>query len=112
MARSSPSFLPPAALKPPSGRASAPSAANGIRSNGAQTQRCLRVAAGPRGRRLGRSPWRSRRPSTSPVQSSGLAELDRVLGGGFVPGSVTLLGGDPGIGKSTLLLQVAASVAP
>jgi len=43
--------------------------------------------------------------------SSGLAELDRVLGGGVVPGSVTLLGGDPGIGKSTLLLQVAAQVA-
>jgi len=43
--------------------------------------------------------------------SSGLGELDRVLGGGFVPGSVTLLGGDPGIGKSTLLLQVASSVA-
>ncbi len=43
--------------------------------------------------------------------SSGLDELDRVLGGGVVPGSVTLLGGDPGIGKSTLLLQVAAQVA-
>jgi len=43
--------------------------------------------------------------------SSGLAELDRVLGGGVVPGSVTLLGGDPGIGKSTLLLQVAAQAA-
>ena len=42
---------------------------------------------------------------------SGQAELDRVLGGGIVPGSVTLLGGDPGIGKSTLLLQVAAHVA-
>jgi len=42
---------------------------------------------------------------------SGTAELDRVLGGGIVPGSITLLGGDPGIGKSTLLLQVAASVA-
>jgi len=39
---------------------------------------------------------------------SGAAELDRVLGGGIVPGSVILLGGDPGIGKSTLLLQVAA----
>lgn len=42
---------------------------------------------------------------------SGLAEFDRVLGSGIVPGSVILLGGDPGIGKSTLLLQVAASVA-
>jgi DNA repair protein RadA/Sms len=42
---------------------------------------------------------------------SGQGELDRVLGGGMVPGSVTLLGGDPGIGKSTLLLQVAAHVA-
>ncbi len=44
--------------------------------------------------------------------STGLAELDRVLGGGVVPGSVSLIGGDPGIGKSTLLLQVAASAAP
>lgn len=42
---------------------------------------------------------------------SGLAELDRVLGGGFVPGSVVLIGGDPGIGKSTLLLSVVASVS-
>ena len=42
---------------------------------------------------------------------SGQDELDRVLGGGIVSGSVTLLGGDPGIGKSTLLLQVAAHVA-
>jgi len=42
---------------------------------------------------------------------SGQAELDRVLGGGIVPGSVILLGGEPGIGKSTLLLQVAARVA-
>ena len=43
--------------------------------------------------------------------ASGTQELDRVLGGGIVPGSVILLGGDPGIGKSTLLLQVAAAVA-
>ncbi len=42
---------------------------------------------------------------------SGEGELDRVLGGGLVAGSVILLGGDPGIGKSTLLLQVAAHVA-
>ena len=44
-------------------------------------------------------------------QPTGVAELDRVLGGGLVPGSVTLLGGEPGIGKSTLLLQVLASLA-
>ncbi|MGH9301811.1 MAG: DNA repair protein RadA, partial [Acidimicrobiales bacterium] len=43
--------------------------------------------------------------------SSGIDELDRVLGGGFVPGSVTLVGGEPGVGKSTLLLQALGSVA-
>jgi DNA repair protein RadA/Sms len=41
-------------------------------------------------------------------QPTGIGELDRVLGGGVVPGSVTLLGGEPGIGKSTLLLQLLA----
>ena len=40
--------------------------------------------------------------------SSGFVEVDRVLGGGLVPGSVVLLGGDPGVGKSTLALQVLA----
>jgi DNA repair protein RadA/Sms len=42
---------------------------------------------------------------------SGIAELDRTLGGGIVPGQVTLLGGDPGIGKSTLLLQCLATLS-
>ena len=42
---------------------------------------------------------------------TGIAELDRSLGGGFVSGSATLIGGDPGIGKSTLLLQAAAKLA-
>ena len=45
------------------------------------------------------------------AQPSGIAELDRVLGGGFVPGSVVLLHGEPGIGKSTLLLQLLAAIA-
>jgi DNA repair protein RadA/Sms len=45
------------------------------------------------------------------ARSTGNAEVDRVLGGGLVPGSVTLLGGEPGIGKSTLLLQLLASLA-
>lgn len=44
-------------------------------------------------------------------RKTGLAELDRALGGGLVPGSAILMGGDPGIGKSTLLLQAAAKVA-
>src|SRR5712692_4828045 len=42
---------------------------------------------------------------------SGIGEFDRVLGGGIVPGSLVLIGGDPGIGKSTLLCQVASQVA-
>jgi DNA repair protein RadA/Sms len=46
-----------------------------------------------------------------PRLASGIAEFDRAVGGGLVPGSATLIGGDPGIGKSTLLLQVAANMA-
>jgi len=46
---------------------------------------------------------------TATRRMTGMAELDRVLGGGLVAGSVTLIGGDPGIGKSTLLLQACAS---
>jgi DNA repair protein RadA/Sms len=42
-------------------------------------------------------------------QATGIAEVDRVLGGGLVPGSVTLLGGEPGVGKSTLLTQLLAT---
>jgi DNA repair protein RadA/Sms len=47
----------------------------------------------------------------APRRPCGLAEVDRVLGGGLVPGSVVLLGGPPGIGKSTLLLQASAGLA-
>jgi DNA repair protein RadA/Sms len=46
----------------------------------------------------------------APRLATGIAELDRVLGGGLVPGSVVLLGGEPGVGKSTLALQLAARV--
>lgn len=52
-------------------------------------------------------PISSIEPRTARHCATGVAELDRVLGGGVVPGSVTLLAGDPGVGKSTLLLQVA-----
>ncbi|MXO50532.1 DNA repair protein RadA [Erythrobacter gaetbuli] len=52
------------------------------------------------------------KPGEMPVrQKTGLAEFDRALGGGLVPGSAILMSGDPGIGKSTLLLQAAAKVA-
>jgi DNA repair protein RadA/Sms len=49
--------------------------------------------------------------SEAPRLASGIAEFDRVTGGGFVRGSVLLVGGDPGIGKSTLLIQAAGSLA-
>lgn len=48
--------------------------------------------------------------AATPRISTGLAEFDRVLGGGLVPGSVVLLGGDPGVGKSTGLLQVGGAL--
>ena len=62
----------------------------------------------------GRTLLLDRLNGTTPVperRRSGIAELDRALGGGFVRGSATLIGGDPGIGKSTLLLQAAAKMA-
>ena len=46
-----------------------------------------------------------------PRLATGIAELDRVFGGGLVPGSALLLAGDPGIGKSTIALQAAAAMA-
>ena len=73
------------------------------------------TAGGP----VGAGPRRGRRPLpigdvdarvAAPVPT-GVGELDRVLGGGLVPGSVTLLGGEPGMGKSTLLLQALGRMA-
>jgi len=63
-----------------------------------------------------KSPYRSELISQTKKQiiermSSGFEELDRVLGGGLVPGSLVLIGGDPGIGKSTLILQSATAMA-
>lgn len=49
--------------------------------------------------------------TTADRRRSNIGELDRVLGGGVVPGSVILIGGDPGIGKSTLVLQALAALA-
>src|SRR5579864_3756002 len=68
----------------------------------------------------GRKPGRGRQFALEPLAGeahdaprlpAGIAELDRVTGGGFVRGSVLLVGGDPGIGKSTLLIQTAAALA-
>src|SRR5207253_8876310 len=47
----------------------------------------------------------------APRSATGIGEFDRILGGGVVPGSAVLVGGEPGIGKSTLLLQVARELA-
>ena len=78
---------------------------------------CFReVAAAPKGGKQV-SPGRFSVPlaSVDPAEgarvSSGSAEVDRVLGGGIMRGSSVLVGGEPGIGKSTLLLQVAARAA-
>lgn len=74
----------------------------------------LRAAGGRRGPRTAGSRPRSRaEPLGAPGEAAervatGFRVVDRVLGGGLVPGSLVLLGGEPGIGKSTLLLQVAA----
>jgi len=56
-------------------------------------------------------PLSSVKAEATPRLASGIAELDRVLGGGLVAGALVLLGGEPGIGKSTLLLQALASLA-
>lgn len=68
---------------------------------GGAARRAARAAAPPA------VPITSIEPNASRHRSTGVDELDRVLGGGVVPGSVTLLAGDPGVGKSTLLLEVA-----
>jgi DNA repair protein RadA/Sms len=70
-----------------------PGDARGGRGGAAPVQRLHEVAA-----------------ADAPRVGTGMAEMDRVLGGGVVPGAVILIGGDPGIGKSTLLLQVLAQL--
>ncbi|OCX67145.1 DNA repair protein RadA [Thioclava sp. SK-1] len=76
------------------------------------------LSAGPKGKSLGATKGRviglsalSDEEPPPPRSVSGMAEFDRVLGGGLVPGSAILVGGDPGIGKSTLLLQAVARFA-
>jgi DNA repair protein RadA/Sms len=70
-----------------------------------------RLTLRPRGGATEPTPITELGETSAVRQSSGIAELDRVLGGGVVPGSVILIGGDPGIGKSTLVLQALAALA-
>jgi len=65
----------------------------------------------PRGRVLDFRKLNQHGEREGPRTASGLSEFDRVCGGGLVPGSAILIGGDPGIGKSTILLQVVARLA-
>jgi len=64
-----------------------------------------------KGRVFGLSSLIEKEHPAAPRITTGIAELDRVTGGGFVPGSVILLGGEPGIGKSTLVIQACAALA-
>lgn len=68
------------------------------------------LAKGSKGRRIELVPLAGEAKET-PRRTTGLGEFDRVLGGGLVPGSAVLVGGDPGIGKSTLLIQAMATLA-
>ena len=81
-------------------RAAAPGGLGASRGGGGRRLELTDLAA-PRGGPKGGPPRRV----------TGIAELDRVCGGGLIPGSAVLIGGDPGIGKSTLLLQAAARLA-
>src|SRR6202140_3282530 len=84
---------------------------NTIAEENAATARPVAPGRAPRkGRKFALEPLKGE-TQDAPRLASGLAEFDRVTGGGFVRGSVLLLGGDPGIGKSTLLLEVAAALA-
>jgi DNA repair protein RadA/Sms len=69
------------------------------------------MSAGKKGRALAFSDLRGEDSKKLPRHVAGIAEFDRVTGGGLVPGSATLIGGDPGIGKSTLLLQAVCALA-
>lgn len=76
------------------------------------------LAAGPKGKTIGAAKGRkielsdlTTKDAPLPRTHCGIEELDRVLGGGLVPASAILVGGDPGIGKSTLLLQATAKFA-
>ncbi len=81
-----------------------------LRDAAGRSSRSRWRVAGPRPQ-AGARPLAGVEPSATPRMKVGIAEMDRVLGGGLVAGSLVLVGGDPGIGKSTLLLQAAETIA-
>ena len=83
---------------------------NTLTEEGAAASQPARAASLGKGRLFALEPLAGE-AQDAPRLPSGIAEFDRVTGGGFVRGSVLLLGGDPGIGKSTLLIQAAAALA-
>jgi DNA repair protein RadA/Sms len=94
------------------GRCDACGGWNSIIEEGAASGIGAKAAQGARkGRVFGLSSLIENDKPASPRITTGIAELDRVTGGGFVPGSVILLGGEPGIGKSTLVIQACAALA-
>ncbi len=94
------------------GRCDACGGWNTIAEEGASSGIGARATQGARkGRVFGLSSLIEKDPPAAPRITTGIAELDRVTGGGFVPGSVILLGGEPGIGKSTLVIQACAALA-
>src|SRR5947209_3906930 len=114
MARRDPSFICQncgAAYARWQGRCDACGEWNTIAEEGSATARPQMPGRAPRKGRPFALESLAGKAHDAPRLASGLAEFDRVTGGGFVPGSVLLLGGDPGIGKSTLLIQVAAALA-
>ena len=100
-----------------SGKGAAPIAARGIRSSRSvhlkrEPSHCRAIAMRlPGSAAQGAKRYAEIEASSAERIPSGIGEFDRVLGGGIVPGSLVLLGGEPGIGKSTLLLQAAANFA-
>src|SRR6267378_969769 len=91
--------------------AEAPSAKAAPAGRAGTAARATRARWAPNAAGAGPRPLAEIEVAASPRRSSGMGELDRVLGGGWMPGSLTLVGGDPGIGKSTLMLQLANAVA-
>jgi len=83
---------------------------NSIVEEAAPSAEAPRAQRAGKGRAIDFHDLATHAPDT-PRTATGLAEVDRVMGGGLVPGSATLIGGDPGIGKSTLLLQIACRMA-